>query len=203
MPRNFDDDDDRDDRLSEERSPRRGDSPARPRRPARDEYDDENDDDRPLGKMGKLSQDARLKELRTASWIMLIVGLLTIGVNLVMYFVAADEIAKAQVPLMQKEAAQRILALATVGFVGLGVVFVVFSLIVKSFPVPITVAALVLYLAGQAITAAIAGPETLAQGAIIKVVIIVCLAKAIQAAVAYSQEEARSARRRDDRDDDY
>jgi predicted RND superfamily exporter protein len=53
--------------------------------------------------------------------------------------------------------------------------------------VPITIISLVLYLGATAIFAYLA-PETIAAGIIIKVIIIIGLAKAIQAAIAYEND---------------
>ena len=69
----------------------------------------------------------------------------------------------------------------------LGVLFVIFGLVVKRFPVPITVTALVLYVAAVG-AFALADPTTLGQGIIFKVIVVVSLAKAIQAEVAYQRE---------------
>src|SRR5262249_4613518 len=83
--------------------------------------------------------------------------------------------------------------LITGGAALLGAIFVVLGLAVKSYPVPITITSLVLYLGATAIFALI-NPMTLAAGAIIKIIIIVALAKSIQTAIAYQNEEATAAK---------
>ena len=66
----------------------------------------------------------------------------------------------------------------------LGLLFVVFGLIIKKFPVPITIISLVLYVLATA-AFALLSPMTLAQGIIMKVIIIFALVRAIKAAYAY------------------
>ena len=57
----------------------------------------------------------------------------------------------------------------------------------RLFTVAVTVSALVIYV-GSAIVFGILEPESLARGLIIKIIIIVALAKAIQTAAAYQRE---------------
>ena len=71
--------------------------------------------------------------------------------------------------------------------IGLGVLYIVMGMFVKQYPVPLTIAALVLYI-GSAAVFAILDPATLASGIIVKILIIVGLAKAVQAALAYERE---------------
>ncbi len=76
--------------------------------------------------------------------------------------------------------------------VALGVVFIILGVIVNRFPVPATIISLILYV-GSALGFAALDPSTLARGAIIKIIIVVALIKAIQAALAYEKERQRSA----------
>jgi hypothetical protein len=69
----------------------------------------------------------------------------------------------------------------------LGVIFVVCGIIIKAFPVPVTIISLVLYVLA-AVGFGILHPPSLAAGLIIKVIIVIALAKAIQSAVAYEKE---------------
>jgi hypothetical protein len=79
-------------------------------------------------------------------------------------------------------------ALAIQGmFAFLGIVFIVCGLLVKRFPVPCTLIPLVLYVLSALATAAF-DPTTLARGLIVKIVIVVALFKAVQAAFAYQKE---------------
>ena len=78
----------------------------------------------------------------------------------------------------------------------LGGVFVILGLIVKQFPVPITIIGLVLYIGSFILFAVIYGllgdagsfTESLTTGIPVKIIIIISLAKAIQAALAYERE---------------
>ncbi len=76
-----------------------------------------------------------------------------------------------------------------------GITYILFGVYVYRFPVPITISALIIYLALQAVQAALE-PESLAKGFIIKILIIVALAKSIQAAIAYEAERKREAQER-------
>jgi hypothetical protein len=71
----------------------------------------------------------------------------------------------------------------------LGLLFVVFGLIVKQFPVPITVTSLVLYVLAT-VAFGLLSPATLLQGIVVKVIFIIGLFRAIKAARAY-QDHAR------------
>ena len=71
--------------------------------------------------------------------------------------------------------------------IALGALFILFGLIVKRYPLPITIISLVLYLGATAVFAYLL-PETLYAGFIIKIIVIVALAKAVQSAIAYESE---------------
>jgi hypothetical protein len=72
-------------------------------------------------------------------------------------------------------------------FLVVGIVFIICGVLVYRFPVACTVSSLVLYILAALATAAL-DPSTLAQGIVIKVIIIVALFKAVQAAFAYQKE---------------
>ena len=74
------------------------------------------------------------------------------------------------------------------GALALGVAFVVFGIIVKLFPVPITILSLVLYILSALVFAAL-NPMSLLAGLLMKVIIIVALSKAIKAAFEYEREK--------------
>jgi hypothetical protein len=161
------------------------------------------------GKLGSLAQAARIKKLNEARNILLFVGLLTIAFNAVFLALARDnvkkelenEIAKAggrgnvQIdPVKLQEAEDHAVLIVTLvngAAIVLGVLFVVFGLIVKRFPAPVTILSLVLYV-GAILGFAMIEPSTLAGGLLIKIIVIVCLAKAIQAALAYEKEQRRA-----------
>jgi predicted RND superfamily exporter protein len=90
-----------------------------------------------------------------------------------------------------EDAAVRAGNLVAAGALALGVLFVVFGIIINHFPVPVTVLSLVLYI-GAAAVFGILEPTTLAQGLVIKIIVIVALAKAIQSAIAYEKERRAS-----------
>ena len=72
----------------------------------------------------------------------------------------------------------------------LGGVFIVLGALVHSFPVPITIVAMVLVVA-YVIGLIILDPANIGRGIVIKVIVIVALAKAIQAAFAYEREKRK------------
>lgn len=63
----------------------------------------------------------------------------------------------------------------------------IFGIIIKRFPVPVTITSLVLYIGAIAVSG-LYDPATLAQGVIIKIIVIIALAKAIQTAIAYEKD---------------
>ena len=149
--------------------------------------------------LGKLTQSARGAELGKARRILLVVGVLTLLANVGTFFFAenlADNLIKAeqmkQPGLMVSPAERDTFINATKvasGLVALlGGLFVVFGLIVQKFPVPITVASLVLYI-GQVAIFAVIIPGSLVSGIIFKLIIVVALVKAVQAAIAMQRED--------------
>ncbi len=76
--------------------------------------------------------------------------------------------------------------------IALGLLFVFFGLIVKKFPIPITITSLVLFVLLM-LGAAALDPSTLVQGIVLKVIFFVGIAKAIQAAFAYERERREQA----------
>ena len=62
---------------------------------------------------------------------------------------------------------------------------------VTQYPVPCTITGLVLYLGANA-AFGLMDPTSLARGLIVKIVIIVALFKAVQAAIAYQKEEQQA-----------
>ncbi len=158
------------------------------------------DDDEELG---SLAQSARRTSLKQARIILIIIGVFTLGLNLVLFFNAENEVRQALEqekqkagpgvvfdPIKLKEAEEQILNVVKLvygGTAALGVVFIVLGIAVYAAPVPCTVTGLVLYVAGIAVFAVI-DPTNLVRGLIVKILIIVGLVKAVQAAVAYERE---------------
>jgi hypothetical protein len=69
----------------------------------------------------------------------------------------------------------------------LGVIYAGLGLMVKSYPVPITIVALVLYI-GTILVLAFIEPQTLVQEIIVKVVFVVGMIKALHAALTYKRD---------------
>ncbi len=156
--------------------------------------------------LGSLAQSARSKKLNQARGILIVIGVLTIILNVV--FIAmgrhmVQEHIKKELqkqglqahlvnPVLLKAEEDRLLrlnmALWIVAAV-LGAIFVLLGLIIKMFPVPATVIALVLYVGANAVFMAL-DPTTIAQGIIFKIIITVALVQAIVTAVAYQKEMA-------------
>lgn len=159
--------------------------------------------------LGSLTQAARSKQLNSAKGILLVIGVLTILANGVFFFLAEkmvnDQFAKELAQLrgqgmivddaeVEKLKAESIRTTRLVNGFGLliGVTFIVLGCIVKKYPVPVTITGLVLYLGAAAVFGLI-DPQSLVRGLLIKILIIVGLFKAIQAAIAYEKESKSEA----------
>jgi hypothetical protein len=155
--------------------------------------------------LGSLAQSARTQQLKGARTILFIVGALTVAVNLFLVINAESmvqkeidkEIEKVRRQGMEidqsavrevRESSVASLRLLNGIAVALGVVFIVFGFLVYQYPVPITITSLILYIGAMAVYGFL-DPTTLAQGIIMKVIVIGALAKAIKAALAYQKEE--------------
>lgn len=154
--------------------------------------------------VGSLAQSARSKTLRGAKVTLLLIGILATCVGAVQWTMGqevlreafAAEVAKIenQGMVVDQEEVARLeaeqtgtLRLIAGGLIAIGVTFIVLGLLVYRVPVVATVTGLVLYVGLQAISAAVE-PETIARGLLFKILIIACLAKAVQAAVVYQRE---------------
>ncbi len=156
-----------------------------------------------MSELGSLSQSARQNQLKGARITFIIIGLLTLLMNGFLLFQSEKEIDEAinsEIAAMGpgmvvdqdelKKARQQ--ALDTVRLIygsatALGAVFIALGIFIYAAPVPIVITGLVLYIASAAIYGLIS-PETLARGAVIKIIIIVTLVKSVQAAFAYQKE---------------
>ncbi len=156
--------------------------------------EEHGENEKGLSGLGSLAQSARLKQLNTARWVLIVLGILMILGNGALIAIArqqlTNEVQKKGMVIVNQEEFERslmifrlILAVPLV----LGIVFIVLGLMVKAYPVPITILALVLYVASN-LGFALLNPEGLLQGIILKVIVVVALAKAIQAALAYQSE---------------
>jgi hypothetical protein len=162
---------------------------------------DKKDDD----ELGSLAQSARKSSLGQARAILIVVGVLTLLLNIFLYSNVDNEVAKVRREnpgMVIDQDAVKLVRLIYAGTAGLGAVFIVLGLAVYKAPVACTVTGLVLYVAGIAVFAVI-DPQNLVRGLIIKVIIIVALVKAVQAAAAYQKEHQAELAAARDRDDDY
>jgi hypothetical protein len=172
---------DDDDRLSDERSPRRD----------RDDYDE---DEEPLPKMrgksglGKLSQEARMKEIKTAGIVLIVAGILQMISGGIELATAEQQLRAANIPVHLHPRVMQFVYIIVAGVVLLGLTFVIFGAVIKSAPLPISITALVLFIGFHGILAVLA-PETIVGGLIIKIIVLVSLFKAIQAALAYAKAD--------------
>lgn len=145
---------------------------------------------KPSEELGSLAQSARQSSLKQARVILIVVGVLTILVNLFGLMNIDNEIREVQRQhpgIVISEEVVRVARLIYIGSAGLGVVFVILGITVYSAPLVCTVTGLVLYLGGIAVFAVLE-PESIIRGIIIKIFIIIGLVKAVQAAAAYERE---------------
>jgi hypothetical protein len=159
--------------------------------------------------LGSLGQEARLKNLNTAKWIMIVVGILTIGSYVFQYTTVEKVIDEAFAKELQKQGLARhqvdqaaynqardtaLLAARVICmvFIGIGFLYIVMGLLVKKYPVPLTIIGLLIYV-GSVLLFAVLDPISLVQGIIIKIFIVIGLIKAVQAAIAYERERKAAA----------
>lgn len=160
-----------------------------------------------MTELGSLSQSARKSSLKGARGILIFLGAATMLANLALVIFAesyADSIIENErrnlPPGMVLDPAAVEVARADIikavrvsglGFAAVGVLFLIGAVKIYDYPVPITVISLVLYLGGNAVTAMF-DPAMVAQGFILKIIIIVALGKAISTALAYERERKSS-----------
>ncbi len=161
------------------------------------------------GSLGSLTQSARMKSLRSARGIFVVVGLLTAGFNVFSLVTAerlVDKELKTQVDDLHRRGMQvdpvklqeirdslvRSIKLLSIGMILVGLVYLVFAVVVAKYPVPITISGLVIYV-GAAAAFGLLDPSTLFRAIIFKVFIIIALVKAVQAAIAYERERKQTA----------
>lgn len=150
--------------------------------------------------LGSLAQAARGNELQQAQRILIVIGVLTLAVNGFSLYNLPNEIQQAirlnQVAPANVEAFRQAVTFFGYLIYGsaavLGLLFVVFGLIMKRYPVAITITSLVLYILATAAFGVIA-PATLAAGLIMKVIIIIFLFRAIKAARAFEAHTQKPA----------
>ena len=77
-------------------------------------------------------------------------------------------------------------------FILVGILFLIFGAIIYRFPVPVTITSLILYVlttvAGMVLLSLSDEPAAAGRGIIVRILIIIALAKSIQSALAYERE---------------
>lgn len=161
------------------------------------------------GTLGSLKDQARSKNLRSARISLVIAGIVTIILGMANYFVGekqfSDLIQKelrngtldaSEVPEV-KAALMRMLVLLCGGLVGVGVIFLVFAIMVRTYPLFCTVGGLILYIGYNLIMAFLISLENggdavlfLLSGWWWKLIIFIGLFKGIKSAMAYQRERA-------------
>jgi hypothetical protein len=155
--------------------------------------------------LGRLAQSARGGQLKNARGILLFVGILSALVNGFFYASAESDVQEAIDKEIQKlpagmvadqakvqkikDEAVRATHLINGGGLLLGLVFIGCGVLVNRHPVPATVTGLVLYLGGNAVFGML-NPASLTTGLIVKVLVVLGLFRAVQAAIAYQRELA-------------
>ncbi|MBN1395338.1 MAG: hypothetical protein JW959_09970 [Pirellulales bacterium] len=153
--------------------------------------------------LGSLAQSAHRKQLKVARGILLAVGIIVVLMHL--FLIAntnneVDAVVKTEINALHARGMQedttsveefrtrvtRICYVLYGGMAALGVIYVILGLMVYKFPVPATVLGLVLYIGSTAILGYL-NPLSLAGGWLWKILIVVGLAKSIQAAIAYQK----------------
>ena len=148
--------------------------------------------------LGSLTQSQREKKIRQARNLLWFIGGLTIVVNLIQMAYAESLVAGAEKQLLKegkvlldKAKVIEMTRLLTGAFAFVGVLFVIFGLLVRKYPLPMTITSLVVYLGSQAIVG-VMDLQNLFAGIAVKVFIIIGLIQAIKAAAAYQKEAAQS-----------
>lgn len=156
-----------------------------------------------LGSLANLAQAARMKHINSARTVLWIFGILTMGLSAVMFAFAAQSVQaqinkeltalgpgfvvdQAKMAVLQGKAVAAARFGAGLSFVE-GVVFVLLGFFVHRAPVAMTATGLILYIADYAI-GAVLDPTYLVRGIIFKIVVVVCLVKALNAAIACERE---------------
>lgn len=149
--------------------------------------------------LGSLAQSARGNQLKVARGVLIGIGVLNMAANAFALYNLPNEIQHGirqyQLPpeaVPEFEQAARMGGYLIYGGAALlGLIFVVFGIILKKFPVAITITSLLLYIGATAGFAALA-PATLTKGLIVKIFIVIALFRSIKAARAYEAERKKA-----------
>lgn len=137
-------------------------------------------------KLGSLAQNARQKHLKSARNCLFVVAALQIVGGIILLALLMNQ------PIPEEMKTMVYVSFAVV--FGAAVVFLVLGLLVPKYPVPATVIALILFITLHAIDA-MADPTSLLRGWLLKIIVVVILVKAVQAAIAYENERKSEASR--------
>jgi hypothetical protein len=156
-----------------------------------------------LPKLGKLTQTARMKRIKSARTVLLFIGTISLLYGLAMTVFAETFVdsqidkeirglgpnviidqAKLKEIKVEAYGRQRVGGFATIAE---ALAFLLLGVFVQKAPVPLTATGLILYAADWAV-GSIFDPTYLLHGLIVKVLIMACLVKALNAAIAYERE---------------
>jgi hypothetical protein len=144
----------------------------------------------PTEPLPRLVDCLRLRKLRYARLILVIAGLFLMGFSLVVFAMAEEvvrrEFARANIPVKPQELQRwvRIEQVFQLGQAGVGLALAVCGLAIYRAPLFCSIAATVIFVLHQAICLAVE-PLSLFRGAIMKILIVIALVGAIQAAIRY------------------
>ncbi len=153
--------------------------------------------------LGSLAQSARAKHIKQARRILIGVGIVIVLFQTAMYFKESTDLKNQEQKVMagniinreevRAEVAQfeRHLLLFHGGSIAVGIALIVLGAMIQVNPVAMTATGLVLFI-GLQVVFAVVNPANIAGGWIVKIIFIVGLVKALQAALA-EQKEARAA----------
>lgn len=156
-----------------------------------------------LGSLTSLAQTARMKHINTAKGWLYVIGILTMVLSVVIFASAAQsvqtqidkelrdlgpgvEVDHAKLAVLQGQAVASTRFGAGLGFLE-GAVFVLLGAFVRRAPVAMTASGLILYIADYAI-GTVLDPTYLVKGIVVRIFVIVCLVKALKAAIACERE---------------
>lgn len=137
--------------------------------------------------LGSLAQSTRNYDLGKTRNILLIIGGLTIAINGIMFANAVNEVREAGIAPEDQARVVTIVRMIYGAAIAVGAVFVISAVLIRKFPVPLTILSLVLYV-GATAGFAFLDPATLVSGIIFKVIIVVLLGKSVQTALAYQRD---------------
>jgi uncharacterized protein YjeT (DUF2065 family) len=175
----------------------------------RDDHDDRSDEKRP--RLQSLAQAARSTQLKQVRGTLLAIGILTLIVHGAMLFTVPDQVRKAAQENQAQQAKQGMVVnpadaamtetiMHVVGYmigsipIAMGLLFILFGALVQYFPVPITIASLVLYSLVTLvcfITDLSGGGVGSVFWVVLRIMFVIALVKAVGTAFAYQKERRR------------